>query len=134
MTDELKYPSINATISVLKKLSITPSTRINEYDQDFEYTSCRIEEIDDYLALYQKNDTSDQEKRVLGCFLLECHNEYIGSNNSTHYAFNQVMNLLHHDIEIHETELAYWGNTEDPNKEHWWAITRFILEWENNHK
>ncbi len=30
---------------------------------------------------------------------------------------------------IHENELDYWTNVEDPNPEHWWPITKNILDW-----
>ncbi len=134
MTNDLKYPTITATISILEKIGVNPSTRFDEYDQDYEYTSCRLEELEEYLVLYEKKDTSDQEKRVLGCFLLECNNEYIWLNNSTHFTFDKVMNLLHNDINIHENELAYWSNTEDSNEENWWGIARFILDWRIRYK
>ena len=41
------------------------------------------------------------------------------------------MHLLHRDEDIHETEIEYWTNTEEPNEENWWPITNYILRWKN---
>ncbi|MHA7810211.1 MAG: hypothetical protein ACX933_10420 [Marinobacter adhaerens] len=129
--EDLKYPSMEAAISIFQKMGIEASTRFDKYDQDFEYTSCRVEEIAKYLEIYQKESTTEQEKRILGCFLFECLNEYIQNNEKVHEIFAEAMALLHRDEYIHNTEIEYWTNTEDPDKENWWPITQHVLQWRN---
>ncbi len=131
MREELKYPKIEAIDSVLMKIGVEPSSRYDEHDQDHEYTTCRIEEIEKYFTLYKKNDTTFFEKRVLGCYFLECLNEYLEDNKFPHVLQNEILSLLHTDIEIHESELEYWSNTSNGSKEDWWAITSEIINWRN---
>jgi len=130
MRDDLKYPSIDAVKSVLIKSGIDLSTRDLDC-QDYEYTTCKLEELDDYISLYNQNDTSIYEKRVLGCYFLECLNEYVQINNKEHPLQNAAFKLLHSDIEIHETELAYWTDTAGRNEQDWWSITKYLLKWQN---
>ena len=125
---ELKYPSFSAAESLFQKMGIEASTRFCKDDQDFEYTSCRVEEIDGYLQLYKNESTTDQEKRVLGCFLFECLNEYVQTNVEVSEAFTEAMSLIHSDNHIHETELEYWTSTEE-KEENRWPITQYILQW-----
>ena len=131
MIEELKYPQMDAAASIFKKLGIDPSTRFDEFDQDFEYTSCKLEELESYLSLYEKGSTSDLEKRVLGCFFLECLNEYIHNNNQTHEFHQKIIEILENDISIHKSELEYWASSESENQEDWWPISEYILKWKN---
>ncbi len=132
MTVELKYPSMEAAASIFQKLGIDPSTRFDALDQDFEYTSCRVSELEQYFTIYQAHDTTEQEKRVLGCFLFECLNEYILSNDKEHPIFSEVMMLLHCDESIHRTEIEYWVNTQDADEQYWWPITSYVLRWQHS--
>lgn len=124
-----KYPNVAAAKSVLMKIGVDPTTRINDQDQDFEYTSCSLEELSAYIDLYTKPETSDQEKRVLGCYFLQCLNEYFQINDVEHPMQKIALGLLHADMQIHETELSYWSDTSDPNEEAWWPIAKILLKW-----
>ena len=129
VVERLKYPNMGAAASIFRKLGIDSDTRFTPDDQNFEYTSCKLSELDKYLNLYLEAGTSNEEKRVLGCFFLECLNDYVSINNSVHSNHSRIMDILHNDMTIHETELEYWTNTEDPDIENWWPITKYILEW-----
>ena len=129
--EDFKYPRLDAANKILERLGVDPSTRIDEQDQDFEYTSCIVEETEQYLDLYKQESISEAEKRVLGCFLFECLNEYVHSNDKEHKLFKEIMYLLYSDEHIHKTEIEYWTNTEDPDEENWWPITSYILRWKN---
>ena len=131
MRSDLKYPTLKAVDSVLSKLGIDPKSRYSEQDQDYEYTTCVLDELERYIDLYAQPETTDEEKRLLGCYFLECLNEHIGSYGQKHKKQNFVFELLNNDIEIHETELEYWSSTPDSNEENWWYITKYILEWKN---
>ncbi|MCK5855190.1 MAG: hypothetical protein KAG56_08205, partial [Sulfurovaceae bacterium] len=132
--DDLKYSSTKAIKSILIKLGIDPDTR-DLLGQDEEYTSCKLEELEDYVDLYIKNDTSIFEKRVLGCYFLDCLNEYIVINNQEHSIQNKAFTLLFSDIYIHKEELDYWSDTSDrENEEDWWYITKSILKWKEQKK
>ncbi|OZG69910.1 hypothetical protein BTA51_28735 [Hahella sp. CCB-MM4] len=130
MKKELKYPNIDAARSVLEKIGVNPMDRIDSHDQDFEYTSCNLKELTLYLNLYQESTTSDQEKRVLGCYFLECLNEYVADESKPHQSQHEIFELLFRDIEIHQSEIEYWNDTSDSDKNNWWPITLHILNWQ----
>ncbi len=127
MREDLKYPSIDAIKSVLKKLGIDPSSRCDNYDQDCEYTTCKVEELESYVKLYSKSETSIYEKRVLGCYFLECLNEYVQEHEIEHPLQNNALQLLFTDKEIHESEIEYWADTSESNEEYWWPITKYLV-------
>ncbi len=127
MREDLVYASTDAVKSILVKLGIDPKSR-DLSCQDIEYTSCKLEELEDYIELYAKQNTSIYEKRVLGCYFLECLNEHISINKQEHLAQNKVFELLFSDIDIHETEVDYWSNTaENENEKDWWFVTKPLL-------
>ncbi|MEL6441941.1 MAG: hypothetical protein AAFQ80_22170 [Cyanobacteria bacterium J06621_8] len=122
--DNLKYPTMEAAASVLAKIGIDPSTRFDYLDQDFEYTSCRLEELDKYIALYRKEDTSDKEKRLLGCYFTECLDEYLLNNDEPHPKQNEALEIMYADQAIHQIELEYRkGAASDPDH---WEIAKYI--------
>ena len=131
MDEQLEYPEFQSAESILKKMGVDPKTRLDENDQDFEYTSCRLDELDKYLDLYLQTDTSEKEKRVLGCFFLQCLNEYVSSRTKSHLNHVKIMELMYRDIRIHKSELDYWTDTKDPDKDNWWPITQYILQWKS---
>lgn len=113
---------------ILRKIGQNPDERIDEFDQDPEYTSCRVEELQEYFNLYQKNSTTIKEKKVLCCFMLECLNEEIQSGR-THILQDKILTQLFKDKEMHKKELEYWMNTSDPDEENWWPITKVLLKY-----
>jgi len=129
MTDEFEFPSMDAAKSVLKKLGIEPESRFNEFDQDFEYTSCKIEELERYFVLYNQDDTTLLERRVLGCFLMEGLNDFVSINEMKHSIQDEVFEVLHRDVNIHRFELDYRTDTDGQNEDEWWPICKYILEW-----
>ena len=133
MKEKFKYPRLDAAKSVLVKIGVDPATRINLLDQDFEYTSCSLEELSKYINLYEESETSKYEKRVLGCYFLECLNEYVAVNKSEHPLQTTAFGLLSAEPDIHSSELDYWSDTSDHNQEHWWPITKYLIDWENGH-
>ena len=127
---DLKYPSRKAVQAILEKLGIDPKTR-DMHCQDIEYTSCKLEELEVYVSLYTQSDTSIYEKRVLGCYFLECLNEHIVSYDKEHPIQDKALKLLFTDINIHKTEIDYWSDTsEQENEKDWWPITKPLLNWE----
>ena len=128
MKEDLKYPSMRAAASVLTKLGINPDSRLNDYAQDFEYTSCKLEELEYYLLLYIKEDTSDREKRVLGCYFVECLNDYLQENKVCHPKQNEIVKLLFDDKSIHKHELKYRVESHDSDRELSWVIAKYLEE------
>ena len=128
MNENLNFPSIVAIKSVLRKVGIEFKTRSLNC-QDAKYTTCRLEELDQYVELYSKIDTTVCEKRVLGCYFLQCLNQHFQNFDKADQVQDKAFKLLHFDIDIHENELEYWMNTEDPCEDHWWSITKEILHW-----
>lgn len=132
MRKDLAYPKTEAIASVLTKIGVDPNTRMAAFGQDIEYTSCRLVELDQYVALYEEPTTSIYEKRVLGCYFLECLNDHIQVKQTIHPLQNRIFTLLFSDQEIHATEIAYWTNTShSKNEADWWAVTKEILNWIN---
>jgi hypothetical protein len=116
-----------AITSVLNRLGIDPSTRMDERDQDPEYTACRSEEIASYFRLYTEAALDSDERAVLCCFLLEGLNERIRFG-TPHPLQEEILAALFDAGEIHNAELAYWMDTSDPDEENWWPIATALLQ------
>ena len=129
MNDEFKYPCRDAARNILRKLGVEPESRFGKGDQDFEYTACEMEELGQYVSLYNRNDTALLEKRVLGCFFMEGLNDYVSTNDSKHPLQDEILTILHRDIKIHHYELDYRTDTEGRKEGEWWPICKYILEW-----
>lgn len=124
---------MDAAASVLHKLGVDSASRFDQYDQDFEYTACRVEELEAYLKLYQDEDTTLGEKRLLGCFLIEGLYDYVSENDKPHPLQNDVFERLHQDMSFHYHEFEYrfewWGlDGYEP-----WLICDQFMEWRKNH-
>jgi len=130
MREDLKYPDIEAVKSILVKIGVDPMSR-DLNCQDFEYTTCELQELDAYIKLYEERETSIYEKRVLGCYFLECLNEHVSIHNEAHPSQQIAFGLLHSDKDIHKSELAYWKNTKGRTEDEWWPITKYLNEWKN---
>jgi hypothetical protein len=113
--------------SVLRKLGIDPRERVDEFDQDAEYTACRSEEIPLYFRLYGRGSLDVDERAILCCFLLEGLNERIQAGDP-HPLQEEIFAELFDAGEIHAAEFAYWMDTTDRDEEDWWPITRPLLE------
>ncbi|WP_444994750.1 hypothetical protein [Aliikangiella sp. IMCC44359] len=133
ISDDLKYPSLDAVKSVLTKIGVDISSRDLDC-QDYEYTTCKLSELEKYIALYQKNDTSIHEKRVLGCYMMEGLNDYVAKESIPHPLQEQVFEFLHADYHIHQTEIEYRLEIDDLSEDEWWPITKYILEWQSTSK
>ena len=130
----MPYEGPNQAIaSVLCKLGIDPHERMDESDQDAEYTACRTEEISSYFELYSRDIVDPNERAVLGCFLLEGLNECIQVGNP-HPLQDGILLALFGAGEIHATEFEYWMDTSDPDEENWWPITKVLLEYRERHR
>jgi hypothetical protein len=119
--------SYQAIASVLRRLGIDPSERMDACDQDAEYTACRSDEIPNYFHLYRQSLLEPDERAVLCCFLLDGLNECVQAG-APHPLQRDIFTALFDAGEIHARELAYWMDTSDPDKENWWPITPALLE------
>jgi hypothetical protein len=112
---------------VLARVGIDPATRIDAYDQDPEYTSCRREELAAYFRLYQDGSIDPDERAVLCCFMLECLNDFCGEG-AVHPLQEAVFDALLDAGDAHAAEIAYWSESDDPDPENWWPIAESMLE------
>src|SRR5262245_10023551 len=119
------YPSNLAVASVLRKLGIAPETRLDSLDQDAQYTASRAEEVGDYYRLYGDENTSVEERDVLCCFILESLNYFI--QNGVRHPLERDAISMRLAVQRHQGEIDYWIDTEDPDDENWWPITKVIL-------
>jgi hypothetical protein len=110
---------------VLHRLGIDPHTRFGPLDQDAQYTACRAEELPLYFDLYKNTGVSADDKRVLCSFLLEGLNEHAMSGG--HILHDAVVHVRLDDEELIREEPQYWMNTDDPDEEHWWPLTKGLL-------
>lgn len=113
--------------AVLQRLGIDPTDRFDEFDQDAEYTACRVEELDAYYLLYRANNLSVDERRVLGCFMLQCLNDGIELGAAQEFQ-KDIIAALFADAELHGEELAYWMNVSDRDPENWWPLAKAMFE------
>ncbi len=91
-----------------------------------------MEELEQYFDLYGKDDTTIYEKRVLGCYLMEGLNDYVSVHNVKHPLQNRILEVIHVDMEIHQSELDYRILTDDPDEAHCWPIRKYVIEWRLN--
>ena len=125
----IEYTTITAIDSILSRLGIDPKTRYDAFDQDHEYTTCVMEELAQYLDLYGLPETTDHEKRVLGCYFLDCLNTQVTSECLNTEELDQALSIMFHDIHIHSLELKYWTHPYDPEPDNWWPIKKHIDQW-----
>lgn len=117
----------HAVRRVLLRLNIPPEERFGPLDQDAQYTACRAEELELYIDLYASQDLGDDERDVLCCFILESINELIQLGRP-HSRQSEALALLFANQQLHQSELEYWMDISDPNEDHWWPITRPLLQ------
>ncbi len=128
---KLTYPTIDVVRSILRKLKIDGASRIDSFDQDIEYTSCRVEELESYIDLYVSQDLPNEEKRILGCYFLECLNDYVSEHNVAHPMQNKAFEVLFKDEALHSEELSYRLENRDNIEEHCWPIRKEIIKWQS---
>ncbi len=131
MREDLKYPNFEAAKSVLSKLGVNSELRLNQNDQDFEYTSCLLGELSEYIKLYREPQTTDHEKKVLGCYFMQCLNDHIQEHKSEHPLQAAAFNLMFSAPEIHQHEINYWSNIENSNRENSWHIAKYLVNRKN---
>jgi hypothetical protein len=116
----------DAIVRVLLKVGANPADRIDEFDQDPEYTACRSEELPLYYQLYAHGALDTSEREVLCCFMLEGLNDFC-SEGIAHPLQGAIFDALIDAGDLHAEELAYWSDTSDPDSENWWPITQPLL-------
>lgn len=133
ISEKMNYPRIDAARSVLIKIGVDPATRDFKC-QDYEYTTCNISELDSYIDLYPKESTTEYEKRVLGCYIIEALNDYVSLEKSTHPLLDHAFRYLHDDYYIHQSENKYRLDYEPGLEEERLPIATYILDWQNRNK
>lgn len=128
MTNELEFPVMKAGSSVLTKLGINSDIRVDPREQDLEYTSCSMDELDEYLVLYNTPAISDPEKRVLGCYLMEGQTTTFLSKSANTPCTILIMDIFHRDYRIHHYEIQYRLKKSGDDPETWWPIGIYRLE------
>jgi hypothetical protein len=113
--------------AVLLTLGKDLRLRLEPYDQDPQYLACDVEELGEYIDLYEKPDTTAPARHVLCCFMLQCLNSTCGE---PHPLQSRIFSRLFENRSLHAKELAYWMNTGEPDPENWFPLTTHLLEFE----
>ncbi len=123
-----EYPQAEACRSIFNKLEMDFGL-LNLECQDWQYTLADDKFLENYLELYQRDDTTDFEKRVLGCFIIQSLEDIL-IRGKEQYDINRILKMLSKDMEIHQTEFEYWGLLDDKhyleNIKDCWKITKYI--------
>ncbi|MEE9336799.1 MAG: hypothetical protein V3U87_01855, partial [Methylococcaceae bacterium] len=126
--NEFKYPDIESCISILDKLGIDKD-KLDLECQDWEYTLADERYLKSYIKLYSNDKTTKLEKRVLGCFIIQCLQDILVEGAKENYVI-KILTMLSKDMEIHKYEFEYWSLLEDENyiehEEDCWHITKLI--------
>jgi len=117
---------MDSCLSILDKLEIDKS-KLYLGCQDWEYTLADDKYLKEYIELYRAEETTDLEKRVLGCFIIQSITDLLPTN-ITKQEVRKSLAMLARDFEIHKEELEYWSNFEEDNEENWFYVTRYIRE------
>ena len=111
-------------MSILNKIGIDKST-LDLDCQDWEYTLADPRYLKDYIELYKSDKTTELEKRVLGCFIIQSIDDLL-PNQIHDKEVIQKLKLLENDHEIHKDEFLYWSSVDDKNEENLFYITKYI--------
>ncbi|MDC0435211.1 hypothetical protein OAM69_06195 [bacterium] len=131
MADRLKYPDPDAALSVLEKIGVDPKSRDLDC-QDFEYTTCEVAELDKYVELYERSDTSIYEKRVLGCYIMETLNDFVSAEQRPHHLQDKAFEYLYSDYQIHQPEIEKRTDIEGRTEDLWWPIAKYLIAWQKD--
>lgn len=124
--NQFEFPDEAACRSVLSKLGIDQN-QIHQFGQDYEYILADEKRLSDYISLYGANDTSDLEKRILGCFIIQSIEEKLPDKIASEEVRSHLC-LLAKDRCIHQSELEYWSVNEESNEEYVFQITKYVRE------
>ena len=89
-----------------KRLDVDPAVFLA--CQDWEYTSADSTRLDQYSTLYRDAATTDCEKKVLACFILQSL-EDLACDDRLPSDAGSLVALLAADGELHRNELEYWS-------------------------
>lgn len=120
-----RYFSHAQIAAVLAKLGVESAERMDEFDQDAQYTACHASELHAYFELYRSGKASAVDRGVLCCFIMESLNDLISERLLTDAEESILMVVL--DSSEHRAEIAYWAETSEPEPDNWWPITHAIL-------
>ena len=70
-----------------------------------------MEQLPGFISAYRSNCLSNAGKRVLGCFIFQALDDYLGDGASESLV-RETLQLLAADYHIHETEFRYWAHID----------------------
>ena len=124
--DQYNFPDESACQSILAKLG-RDEKQIALFGQDWEYLLADEVLLPEYTRLYESNETTDLEKRVLGCFIIQSIENRLPNAISAEETRSHLR-LLWKDRQIHQSEFVYWSVNEEEKEEHMFLITKYIRE------
>lgn len=127
---DLRFPTIEGALEIAGHLGIDPDT-INFECQDWEYTYPTPDQLQAFITTYQERTLSDAAKRVLGCFIFQALDDYLGDGGAEALV-RDTLEMLVREYRIHEPEFRYWSlvdldDEERGKPEDWFYITRFAI-------
>ncbi|QDT89012.1 hypothetical protein [Gimesia algae] len=124
MKSQFEFPSEGACLLVLKKLDMDES-QLDMIPQDWEYLLADETRLSDYIDLYQQPQTTDQEKRVLGCFVIQSLENLLPEMISEQRV-RTCLAMLWDDRVIHAHEFEYWSMRDETDPDNLFQITNLV--------
>ncbi|WP_298864957.1 hypothetical protein [uncultured Gimesia sp.] len=124
--NQFEFPDAATGRSLLQKLG-KEEVQFELFGQDWEYILADEVLLPEYIRLYESNETTDQEKRVLGCFIIQSIENKLPDKISAEKARSHLR-LLCKDRHIHQSEIEYWSVVEENDEEHMFQVTKYIRE------
>ena len=99
-------PNQDARRSLAAKLGLD----YNDQMQDWEYEVSDQYRIDEFIAEYDKSDTTDKERETLMEMILDSSNDLIQNGNIDEFEriFKEVKGRLKSNPDLHKRTLRYW--------------------------
>ncbi|MFZ6655682.1 hypothetical protein [Undibacterium sp. TJN19] len=133
MFEDLSYLCRFSTRAAINALAIRFNLPETRNMQDWEYEVADANRIDEFLAVYDSGELSEDEKFTLMAMLLQSFCDVINDDERLLSSENwkHFLSFLEQDIQIHIYLVWYWSSVDKPetdieNPDYMFSISPFI--------
>ena len=123
-----RFPTADAIASLSARLNVA----YDDSMQDWEWEIADPARIDEYLALYQGGELTDDERFTLMETVIQSFADLSACLHEDP-RWEHVINLLDRNIELHLYSVWYWANTDSELENDGWAVTPFLRKLLSKH-
>ena len=116
-----RFPTRKAIDSLAKRFDLPNTPDM----QDWEWEVSDADRIDEFLSAYESGDLDEDEKFTLMETIIQSFEE-LETSLSKEPRWNNVLQLIEDNINLHIYTVWYWSDLENDNKDDQWRVTPFI--------